>query len=300
MNRRAASLDHPSSAAANRRPWELAQPDDVHWFSYAQTAGDDGIWGAFLYMYVAVTPLICDATFDGSLHRQGTRASIVVGDSDKSRANRIKSRDNSEEVSKFAEVSGEVAALDNVCTISLIPTKDLPEEPADQAGWLAAAQTGEPEALERFFHMYQAQVYTLCLRLLARTEEAEDATQATFVQAFRALPQFQGRSSVRTWLYRIAMNEAYALLRSRRCAPTVLDSTCMAKDDAVNAMERITVHSTLCRLKPDHRAILVLRFWEQLDYEEIAEVLAISLSAVKMRLSRARDAFRNCYDEETR
>ena len=163
MNRRAASLDHPSSAAANRRPWELAHPDDVHWFSYAQTAGDDGIWGAFLYMYVAVTPLICDATFDGSLHRQGTRASIVVGDSDKSRANRIKSRDNSEEVSKFAEVSGEVAALDNVCTISLIPTKDLPEEPADQAGWLAAAQTGEPEALERFFHMSETSATALML-----------------------------------------------------------------------------------------------------------------------------------------
>jgi RNA polymerase sigma-70 factor (ECF subfamily) len=188
--------------------------------------------------------------------------------------------------------------LDHLCEISLFPAKERRAGPEEQPDWLTAAQAGEPEALERFFHAYQAQVYTLCLRLLGRSEEAEDATQATFVQAFRALPRFQGRSNVRTWLYRIAMNEALLLLRRRRQAPVTLNEDCMMVDNALSLMERMVIQSTLARLKPDQRAILVLRFWEQLDYEEIAEVLAISLSAVKMRLSRARDAFRACYEEK--
>jgi RNA polymerase sigma-70 factor, ECF subfamily len=192
--------------------------------------------------------------------------------------------------------------LDHLCAISLLPIKETLEAPEGEAEWLAAARVGDPRALERFFHAYQAQVYTLCLRLLGCAEEAEDATQATFVQAFRALARFQGRSSVKTWLYRIAMNEALMLLRRRRHAPIMLDADFldaefMAADDTLPIAERIVVQMALAQLTADHRIILVLRYWEQLEYEELSAVLNISLSAVKMRLSRARDAFRARYEE---
>src|SRR5579871_2836650 len=143
---------------------------------------------------------------------------------------------------------------------------------ADDPEWLAAARAGDPRALERFFHAYHAQIYTLCLRLLGRAEEAEDATQATFVQAFRGFARFQGRSSVKTWLYRIAMNEALMLLRRRRNAPTALDADFMVADGTLHVTERIAVETALAKLTADHRIVLVLRFWEQLDYEEIADV----------------------------
>jgi RNA polymerase sigma-70 factor, ECF subfamily len=175
--------------------------------------------------------------------------------------------------------------------------------PFDQAGatdeqaWLAAARQGEPWALERFYHGYQPQVYALCYRLLGRAEDAEDAVQATFVRAFRALPRFRGDSAPRTWLYRIATNEALGLLRRRKPLPEWTEEIPGAPDGAGAVVERLAVRAALARLSPEHRAVLVLRLWEELSYGEIAAVLGISLSAVKMRLNRAREQFRRQYED---
>src|SRR5256885_1741092 len=92
------------------------------------------------------------------------------------------------------------------------------EEP-DERRWLQSARRGELWALERLYQGYHAQVFALCSRLLGRAEDAEDAAQATFVRAFRALPGFRGDSSTRTWLFRIATNEALGMLRRRRESP---------------------------------------------------------------------------------
>jgi RNA polymerase sigma-70 factor, ECF subfamily len=171
-------------------------------------------------------------------------------------------------------------------------------ETPDELDWLAAARRGEPWALEQLYHGHQPQVYALCYRLLGRADDAEDAVQATFVRAFRALPRFRGESSTRTWLYRIATNEALSMLRRRRESPAPLDETPGAPDGAAAVLERLTVRAAMARLTPGHRAILVLRLWEELSYAEIATVLGISLPAVKMRLSRAREQFRKFYEEE--
>lgn len=169
----------------------------------------------------------------------------------------------------------------------------------DEKRWLAAARLGEAWALERFYHQHQSRVYGLCMRLLGRCEDAEDAMQATFVRAFRELPRFRGDSSARTWLYRIAVNEALGMLRRRRDLAPPDEQVPGTADTGLSATERIAVQVALARLKPDHRAVLVLRFWEELSYEEVAEVLGLSLSAVKMRVKRARDAFRKCYEERS-
>lgn len=161
--------------------------------------------------------------------------------------------------------------------------------------WLAAARTGEAWALELFFNRYQGPVYALCFRLLGRAEDAQDATQTAFIKAFRSLPRFRGESGVKTWLYRIAVNEAMSLARGRKRTSDLNDEPGPAPEPAL--VERLAVEQVLTRITPDHRAVLVLRFWEGLSYEEIAGVLQISLSAAKMRLHRARDEFRRTYEE---
>jgi RNA polymerase sigma-70 factor (ECF subfamily) len=171
-------------------------------------------------------------------------------------------------------------------------------EAPDESGWLAAARCGQSWALERLYQCHQPQIYALCYRLLERVEDAEDAVQATFVRAFRALPQFRGDSSARTWLYRIATNEALGILRRRRDSAPVDEVDASTPDGAAAVVERLAVRAALSRLTPDHRTILVLRLWEELSYTEIATVLGISLPAVKMRLNRARAEFRKYYEED--
>lgn len=170
-------------------------------------------------------------------------------------------------------------------------------EGQDEPGWLAAARRGEPWALEQLYQSHQPPIYALCYRLLERAEDAEDAVQATFVRAFRALPRFRGDSTARTWLYRIATNEALGILRRRRDAVPVEELIDSSPDSASRVVERLAVRAALARLTPDHRAILVLRLWEELSYTEIAAVLGLSLPAVKMRLNRARAEFRKYYED---
>ena len=182
----------------------------------------------------------------------------------------------------------------------LIGVGTFPQSKAvNEEQWLDAARRGQDWALEQFFQCYQPAVYALCHRLLGRAEDAEDATQAAFVRAFVALPKFRGNSQVKTWLYRIAVNEALGLLRKRGDAPVELDETFPASSPGQeydNVQEHLAVQRALWALKPEHRAILTLRFWEELSYEEIALVLNARLPTVKMRLARAREQFQKCYE----
>ncbi len=182
--------------------------------------------------------------------------------------------------------------MDNLITVRYFPRMDVP----DETSWLAAARCGERWALEQFYACYQPQIYTLCQRMLAHSEDAEDAMQAAFVKAFRALPHFRGESSLKTWLYRIAMNEALSVLRKRRGETAPLGESVAVADGTLPVAQRVAVQTALARIKPDHRAILILRFWEELSYEEIAAVLGISLPAVTMRLRRAREEFQKRYE----
>ena len=163
---------------------------------------------------------------------------------------------------------------------------------------LAEAQRGEPRALDWIFRTYSQAVYALCFRLLSQAADAEDATQATFVQAFGGLAQFRGQASLKTWLYRIAANESMRLLRKRRRDPRALDAEWHVRDSAPEIVEREAVSAALGRMRPEQRLILVLLYWEDLSCEEIAAVLDVSVSAAKMRLKRARDEFQKQFGGE--
>lgn len=170
------------------------------------------------------------------------------------------------------------------------------ERAGEEGSLLSAARQGEPWALERLFHAYQPDIYRLCHRMLGRAEDAQDATQTTFIRAFRDLSRFRGDSALRTWLYRIAVNESVSQLRRRKDVQTLEEAGEPSHDSSRGMLERVAVAATLSRVSEAHRAILVLRFWEGLSYEELAQVLGISLPAAKMRLHRAREEFRRAYE----
>jgi RNA polymerase sigma-70 factor, ECF subfamily len=183
--------------------------------------------------------------------------------------------------------------VDSTLCVRLHARRAAPREET----WLPAARMQESWALERFYHTYQSQVYSLCYRMVGRSEDAEDAMQATFIRAFRDLPRFRGDSSLKTWVYRIAVNEALTTLRRRRESPELDEEQLRFADGAPSVVEKLAVQAAISRLSVEHRMVLTLRFWEGLDCQEIAHVLGISLPAAKMRLHRAREEFRKRYED---
>lgn len=160
---------------------------------------------------------------------------------------------------------------------------------------LQRAQAGDVGAFEELVRLHYGKVFGVCLGVCGNRSDAEDAAQDAFVRAWRALPSFRGDSAVSTWLYRIATNVSLTLISRRRESvsddvperPDVTESP----EGQFEGMERIgVVQQTLQQLTPDARAAFILRDIEGLSYDEIAQNLDITLSAVKSRIFRARQA----------
>ncbi len=161
------------------------------------------------------------------------------------------------------------------------------------------AAQGSVEAFEAIYRAYGPYVYNVVYRMLHHADDAQDVTQEVFVTVYRKLKTFEFRSSLKTWLYRIATNLAinHAKKREREQHRTVaLDekmASVLATDPAQGAVERHLqreqVSVLLKALNPDQRACLVLRDFEGLTYEEIAAALDINLNTVRSRLKRGRE-----------
>jgi RNA polymerase sigma-70 factor (ECF subfamily) len=159
---------------------------------------------------------------------------------------------------------------------------------------------GDPDAFDGIFRRNQDYVYRLCLGMLGDEWWAQDATQEVFVRAYRGLHRFRGESSLRTWLYRITVNECLQQLRKRRCHETVeqadpTDSESQFEDLTDLSAEMETVRAALRRLTPSHRAVLILRYFEEMSYEEIAHAMDSTVKRIRARLHRARESFRVAY-----
>jgi RNA polymerase sigma-70 factor (ECF subfamily) len=158
---------------------------------------------------------------------------------------------------------------------------------------LGAARAGDEHAFAELVRRHQARVYRVALRMLGSDADAQDAAQETFVSAWRGLPRFRGDSAAATWLYRIVTNRCLNRLASRRPESGV-DADELpgeARDPALLVEQRArldAISRAVAMLPDEQRAALVLRDYEGLAYEEIADVLRISLGAVKSRIHRAR------------
>jgi len=162
---------------------------------------------------------------------------------------------------------------------------------------ILSAKSGARSAGEAFHLLidrHAAAMLRLAETLVPRSQDAEDLLQETFLAAFRGVGTFEGRSSVKTWLYAILFRQA-ALFRRRRGMTSLALSDDASRltpshTDAIEA--RLDLQAALARLPGDFRAILILRELDGLSYDEIASVLALPRGTVESRLHRARAALR--------
>lgn len=193
----------------------------------------------------------------------------------------------------------------------------VPDEPGRPDEWclVEALRNGEEEAYVTLLEMFQQPVYSLLRRLLDDPNETADVTQDVFLKVFRNVGSFRGQSSLKTWIYRIAVNEAHNRRRwfGRHRKPEVelsrsdgqgfcwldhlSDPSRSPYDLALNRERRQAIEKALADLNPVFRSAVVLRDIEDLNYEEIADVLNVSLGTVKSRILRGREALRKALTE---
>ncbi len=177
----------------------------------------------------------------------------------------------------------------------------------DEKALIATAQRGEVGAFNQLVLIYQSMVYNLAYRILGDAEAAADASQETFLAAFRAIKKFRG-GSFKAWLLRIATNACYDQLRYKQRRPTssleallvetdnppsFTDPTEGPEDYALRQELGQVIQAGLNTLPPEQRIVLVLSDVQGLSYQEIAEVTRSSLGTVKSRLSRGRAKLRD-------
>ncbi len=162
---------------------------------------------------------------------------------------------------------------------------------ADDIELLHRAGSGDSAAFHALVDRHAQRLYRLAVSLIGNAADAEDVLQETFIGAFRGLRSFEARSSVKTWLTRILVLQAAQRNRGKRRRPagSLEDSTPAASGSPETAMD---VQAALGRLSPEHREILALREFEQMSYEEIAQVLGVPRGTVESRLHRARSEMR--------
>jgi RNA polymerase sigma-70 factor (ECF subfamily) len=150
---------------------------------------------------------------------------------------------------------------------------------------------GDKQAFSELINRYQHMVYNLAYRMTNSTADAEDLTQDTFIKAFRKLRQYNSRYSFRNWILTICSNLTKNVFRkrTRRSEAEQMNVEIQYLSEGERIHGNNELEAALGKLSPTLRAPLILKYLEDLSYEEIAEVLGIGVSAAKMRVKRARD-----------
>jgi len=186
------------------------------------------------------------------------------------------------------------------------PSVETPRGAADEAALLERSRRGDLDAFNAIVELHQRLVYNLCLRMLGGTPSAEDATQETFISAFRNIESFTG-ANFRAWLMRIAGNVCIDELRKRSRRPALsLDAPAPATGAppdvadhaggpelvAIRGEQRRSIEAALLRLPADQRLAVVMCDVQGFSYEEIALATRASLGTVKSRIARGREKLR--------
>jgi RNA polymerase sigma-70 factor (ECF subfamily) len=184
-----------------------------------------------------------------------------------------------------------------------------------EAALIARLRSGEMEAFDQLVEEYQPLVYALALRILNDAEDARDAAQETFLKIYRHFGNFRGEASLKTWVCRIAINQARSAERwwrrrhrndtasldaplglnddDDRSLGDCLQSRCATPEDETLSRERgRQIETGLRQLKKDFRIAVMLRDIEGLSYEEIAWATNVSVGTVKSRIARGREMLR--------
>lgn len=166
----------------------------------------------------------------------------------------------------------------------------------DQENIIARARRGDADAFEQLVIAYRDQVFRLALRMCGNEADADEVAQEAFLSAWKALPNFRGESQFSTWLYQLTTHAAIDLMRREKRQIAAADITEVSAADpapspqqqAEQSEQREIVRDAILQLAPEQREVVVLRFMEELSYEEIGAVLKLPSGTVKSRLNRAK------------
>ena len=181
-----------------------------------------------------------------------------------------------------------------------------------EGAFVDALKSGDADAFDAMVNRYSADIYALLVRLTGDSEESADLTQETFLRALRSVADFRGESLLKTWLFRIAINESRNRFRwwkrrrrdkifsldasvgdsETRIWETLADDSISPEDDALRRERSAALIEGLASLKSMHKEVIVLCDVEGLTYEECAAALGTNVGTVKSRLSRGRDELR--------
>jgi RNA polymerase sigma-70 factor (ECF subfamily) len=161
---------------------------------------------------------------------------------------------------------------------------------------IARTRDGDDEAFCEIVRRYQGFVYRQAWGYLQDNEAAKDAAQEVFVTAYEGIPYLRKDSALRRWLYRICRNHCLNVLRrqrlERKLRPVAQDK--VRHDVAL----RVTLREMISNLNERYREVIILRYYNDLTYEQIAQVLNISVSTVKIRLFRAKNTLKSMLGEK--
>lgn len=177
----------------------------------------------------------------------------------------------------------------------------------DDRALVDACRAGRREAFDRLVVRHRRSIYRLCYRFVANQADATDLTQDVFLRAFRAIGGFKGEASVATWLYRIAVNLSLNKVGARTPRVESIEDRHLPPSAEPDAMSRMLaseradrVRAAVARLPKTQRATLILRVYQDLSHQEIADVLGSSVNAVKTNFFHALRNLRRLLEEDAR
>ncbi len=183
-------------------------------------------------------------------------------------------------------------------TLGRVNSSAKPFDPSQEDVWISESQRGNAQAFNRLVLRWESLVYNLAFRMLKDREEAAEATQEIFLQAYKGIGRFRRDSRFSTWIYRIAINYCSNYLKQRPPGIHVSldDDSSLSNparkltifesqtEDVLRSEKKRRVLGALSRLQPEQQAIIELKFFQELTFEEISDVLDIPLSTIKSRL----------------
>ena len=183
-----------------------------------------------------------------------------------------------------------------------------------EADALRLAQQGDAAAFERIYQLHNRRVYSLCLRMVGNTAEAEDLTQEAFLQLFRKIATFRGESAFSTWLHRLAVNVVLMRLRKKSGSETSLEEVTEPDEETggprrdfgepdlglSGSIDRVNLQRAIDQLPAGYKSVFVLHDVQGYEHNEIAEIMGCSIGNSKSQLHKARMRLRDLLHERER
>jgi RNA polymerase sigma-70 factor (ECF subfamily) len=189
-------------------------------------------------------------------------------------------------------------------------------DPAElsEAEAIRLSQQGDAAAFERIYRLHNRRVYSLCLRMVGNTAEAEDLTQEAFLQLFRKIQTFRGESAFSTWLHRLVVNVVLMRLRRKSLAETSLEEATEPDEETggprrdigapdplmSGSIDRVNLERAVEQLPPGYKMVFVLHDMQGYEHNEIAKIMDCSIGNSKSQLHKARTRLRELLHEAQR